>query len=121
MKQGRSITQLAQELERQRFARRDYLSDTRNLEITTSMGVSKLILNVGTNTETFIIHDLAHKQIADRLQIPQRYYNKMRIEYPDLLDNNINSWFSKTPERRMIRTLDGNVRAFLSDSYRRLD
>ncbi len=85
------------------------------------MGVSKLILNVGTNTETFIIHDLAHKQIADRLQIPQRYYNKMRIEYPDLLDNNINSWFSKTPERRMIRTLDGNVRAFLSDRYRRLD
>ncbi|WP_333594535.1 DUF932 domain-containing protein [Anaerospora hongkongensis] len=121
MKQGRSIIQLAQELERQRFARKDYLSDTRNLGITTSMGVSKLTLNVGTNTESFILHDLAHKQIADRLQIPQRYYNKMKIEYPDLLDNNINSWFSKTPERRMIRTLDGNVRAFLSDRYRRLD
>lgn len=121
MKQGRTIVQLAQELERQRFARRDYLSDTRNLGITTARGVSKLTLSMGTDTETFVLHELAHKQIADRLQIPQRYYNKMRVEYPDLLDNNINSWFSKTPERRMIRTLDGNVRAFLSDRYRRLD
>jgi hypothetical protein len=45
----------------------------------------------------------------------------MRIEYPSLLDDNINSWFNKLPERRMLRTLDGNVRAFLSDRYRRLD
>lgn len=121
MKQGRTIVQLAQELERQRFIRRDYLSDTRNLGISTAKGVSKLTLSIGTNIETFTLNELAHKQIADRLQIHHRYYNKMRIEYPDLLDNNINSWFSKTPERRMIRTLDGKVRAFLSDRYRRLD
>lgn len=29
MKQGRNIIQLAQELERQRIARRDYIADTR--------------------------------------------------------------------------------------------
>lgn len=121
MKQGRTIVQLAQELERQRFARKDYLSDTRHLGFSTAKGVSKITLSIGTDKETFTLHELAHKQIADRLQIPQRYYNRMRVEYPDLLDNNINSWFSKTPERRMIRTLDGSVRAFLSDRYRRLD
>jgi hypothetical protein len=121
MNQGRTIIQLAQELERQRLARKDYIADTRNLEVETNRGISRLILGMDDATEKFILNDLAHKQIAERLQIPQRYYNKMRTEYPNLLDDNINSWFNKSPERRMLRTLDGNVRAFLSDRYRRLD
>ncbi|GBG56590.1 hypothetical protein SPFL3102_00402 [Sporomusaceae bacterium FL31] len=121
MKQGKSIIQLAQELERQRFARKDYLADTRSLHVETDRGKSQLTVSLDDAVETFILNELAHKQLAERLQIPQKYYNKMRVEYPDLLDENINSWFGKVPERRMIRTLDGSVRAFLSDRYRRLD
>ncbi len=121
MKQGRTIIQLAQELERQRMARKDYIADTRNLEVETAAGKTRLTLGMDEKAETFILNELAHKQIADRLQIPQRYYNKMRLEYPSLLDENINSWFHQSPERRMIRTLDRNTRAFLSDRYRRLD
>ena len=45
----------------------------------------------------------------------------MHNEAPDLLDQNVNRWFNQNPERRMIRVLDSNVRAFLSDRYRRLD
>jgi len=45
----------------------------------------------------------------------------MQDESPHLLDQNVNEWFGNNPERRMIRILDGNVRAFLSDRYRRLD
>lgn len=121
MKQGKTVIQLAQELERQRLERKDYLADTRNLGVKTDRGISRLTLNMDNSSDSFQLNELAHKQIADRLQIPQRYYNKMREEYPELLDKNINSWFSKSPERRMLRTLDGNVRAFLSDRYRRLD
>jgi len=121
MKQGRSIIQLAQELERQRQARKDYIADTRSLYVETDQGKSRLTVNLDDNAETFILNELAHKQLAERLQIPQKYYNKMRFEYSSLLDDNINSWLEKTPERRMVRTLDGNVRAFLSDRYRRLD
>lgn len=121
MKQGRTIIQLAQELERQRLARKDYLADTRNLAVETIKGSSTVTLGMDSQTETFTVNELAHRQIADRLQIPFRYYSKMRVEHPRLLDENINSWFQKDPERRMLRTLDGNVRAFLSDRYRRLD
>ncbi len=121
MKQGRTIIQLAQELERQRMARKDYIADTRNLEVETVAGKTRVTLGMDDNSETFLVNELVHKQFADRLQIPQRYYNKMRTEYPRLLDKNINSWFNQSPERRMIRTLDGNARAFLSDRYRRLD
>jgi len=121
MKQGRSIMELAKELERQRMARKDFIADTRNLEVYTKGGITQLSLGINDTTETFILNELAHNQIAARLQIPQRYYSKMREEYPSLLDDNINSWFGKNGERRMLRVLDGNIRAFLSDRYRRLD
>ncbi|WP_019555357.1 DUF932 domain-containing protein [Propionispira raffinosivorans] len=121
MKQGRTIMELAKELERQRAVRKDYIADTRSLEFTTQKGISTLSLGINDGLEQFAVNELAHQQIASRLQIPQRYYNKMREEYPSLLDENINSWFDKNSDRRMIRTLDGSVRAFLSDRYRRLD
>ena len=45
----------------------------------------------------------------------------MRTEQPVLLDRNVNTWLQTDHDRRMIRTLDGQVRAVLSDRYRRLD
>jgi hypothetical protein len=121
MKQGRTVMEFAKELERQRAVRKDYVADTRSLEFATEKGVSTLSLGINDGLKSFAVNELAHQQIASRLQIPQRYYNKMREEYPSLLDENINSWFDKNSDRRMIRTLDGSVRAFLSDHYRRLD
>jgi hypothetical protein len=38
-----------------------------------------------------------------------------------LLDRNVNTWLQSEDDRRMLRTLDGQVRAVLSDRYRRLD
>jgi hypothetical protein len=121
MKQGKTLLELGTELDRQRKARKDFIADTRNLEVQTTGSNTVLSLGLENTMEKFTINDLAHQQIASRLQIPYRYYQKMREEYPSLLDDNINCWFTKTPERRMIRTLDANVRAFLSDRYRRLD
>lgn len=121
MKQGKSIIQLAQELERQRQARKDFIADTRSLQVKTKDGWSQLSIKMDKMEESFWLNEVAHKQLAERLQIPQKYYHKMRFEYPFLLDENINAWLGKNPERRMIRTLDGHARAFLSDRYRRLD
>ena len=67
------------------------------------------------------VTDHAHTQIAARLDIPAKYYNRMKTLAPALLAANVNEWFHSKPERRMVRTLDGEMRAFLSDRYRRLD
>ena len=45
----------------------------------------------------------------------------MLSDYPELLAENVNSWFQREPTQRMVRTLDGTVRAFLSNRYRRID
>jgi hypothetical protein len=45
----------------------------------------------------------------------------MMDDAPALLSENVNHWFKTQPEKRMVRTLDGNARAFLSNRYRTLD
>ena len=121
MKQGRTLMELGEELQRQRDLRKDFIADTRSLNMLTDDGISVLRIHGNDATQDFAIGEIAHQQIASRLQIPFRYYQKMQNECPYLLDENVNSWFSQSPERRLLRIMDGKVRAFLSDRYRRLD
>ncbi len=121
MKQGKTLAELGRELQRQRQNRQDFLADTRSLELQSDSCGSTLHLSFDRHNYSFTVDDNAHQQIASRLNIPYRYYQKMQMTAPDLLDQNVNRWFNQNPERRMIRVLDGNVRAFLSDRYRRLD
>ena len=118
MKQGRALTELAQEIERAENAKKDLIADTRQLAM--SATESGIRLNIGGQESTGIT-DYAHGQIAERIKIPRQYYRRMQSEAPQLLTTNVNHWFLDKPERRMVRTLDGDTRAFLSDRYRPLD
>lgn len=121
MKKGRALEALGAELQRQRNARQDFIADTRNLVMETTPNKSTLRMNTKGKLLEFTVGLIAHQQIASRLNIPYRYYQKMQQDQPTLLDENVNTWLQEAPERRMIRILDGKVRAFLSDRYRRLD
>ena len=121
MKQGKNLQELGRELQRQRNNRQDFLVDTRSLKMKSDHHGSNLIVSLDNKVQKFGVNEVAHQQIASRLNIPYRYYQKMQSDAPDLLDENVNRWLNQNPERRMIRVLDGNVRAFLSDRYRRLD
>lgn len=121
MRQGKTLEDLGRELERQRQSRKDFVADTRSLDFVTEDGESVIHVNVGGKPKTFGVKEFAHQQIASRLQIPYRYYQKMQEKSPHLLDNNVNVWFQQTPERRLLWVMDGRVRAFLPDRYRRLD
>jgi len=71
--------------------------------------------------EPLAIRDTAHGQLAERVGIPKAYYDRMREHAPALFDENVNHWLKASDDRRLIRTLDGHARAFLSDRYRMLD
>ena len=123
MKEGRTLVELAQELERQRAAKKDYISDTRNLRMDATGDGLQLSLR---DDRSHVVHMLgvnenAHRQIGTALGIPAKYYDKMQRELPDLLAQNVNAWFDAEPQAKMIRTMDGSARAFLSDRYRRID
>ncbi len=123
MKTGRTLTELAMELERQRNAKRDYLLDTRSIVMDYPCDKHTITLrNDAQRTSTMLdLNGIAHRQIGAALGIPAKYYDKMRNENPELLSANVNGWLQRTPSMRMVRTLDGTARAFLSDRYRRID
>jgi hypothetical protein len=62
-----------------------------------------------------------HDQIAEKLEIPLKYYHKMESEAPELLAENVNTWLQKTRKDFFIRGLGDSARAFLSDRYRVID
>lgn len=127
MKAGMTLAELAAEIERQAAMKADYVADTRRMVMYAGDGDGGprvgLFLD-GANGEEPLdldIADHAHGQIGERVGIPTRYYERMRGEAPELLTRNVNHWFRERPEKRMVRTLDGKARAFLSNRYRRLD
>ena len=119
MKNGKSIVELATEIQRRAEAKADFIADTRELTLTGFDGQTpKLQVN---DCGEFTINNTCHRQIGERTNIPAKYYDRMRSESTPLLAMNVNHWFRNNPERRMIRTLDGNARALLSDRYQRID
>lgn len=124
MKAGRTIRELAQEILRQSKAKQDYAVNTANMHMETSgqAPVLRLVDNTGVDrVEPLDIQQTAHRQLGAYLGIPQKYYDKMLTENVGLLADNVNSWLSRGSETRLIRTMDGRARAFLSDRYRRID
>jgi len=68
-----------------------------------------------------LLSDVAHRQVGTHVNIPAKYYDRCRHQAPDLLCDHINHWHNLTPAVRMVRELDGDVRAILSDRYKRID
>jgi hypothetical protein len=120
MKQGRTIQELAAEIARQRDARKDYMAPTAQMEMKGYNDGTKLVLR-GAAGGSFDVNPLAHGQLAEYTGVPKAYYDRMLVEEPDLLAANVNRWLGKANEKRMIRTMDGKVRAVLSDRYRPLE
>lgn len=116
MKQGKSITELAQEIERQQAAKQDFVVDTRHLE----MGANTNDVRLHGVGKQLKVNGIAHGQIAAETGIPKKYYDAMPM---DLRATNVNHWWHNNdkPKKRLIRTLDGTMRADLSDRYRMVD
>ena len=123
MKTGRTLLDLAHELERQQATKKDLVLPMSVMHHSTEAdGQTYLVVPEGrSRPERYGLTPLARRQLADKLRIPLTYFERMRETQPQLLDHNINTWMQQEGDRRLLRTLDGQVRAVLSDRYRRLD
>ncbi len=124
MKAGKTLVELANEIMRQANAKKDYIAPTGKMSMGyvappaggTSEGV---VMSLGNGP--LGINRLAHQHIGDYTGIQKQYYDKMLEQAPELLTQNVNHWLGKSNEKRLVRTLDGRVRAMLSDRYRPLE
>lgn len=125
MKQGKSIVELAEELQRRANAKVDFVAPTKKVHMVPTADsaghVAQQLVIDSDDSHVYDITDHTHRQIGTWAGVPAKYYDRMKVEAPDLLAGNINHWLMNSNKNRMVRTLDGDARAFLSDRYRRID
>ncbi len=118
---GKSLTELATELERQNQTKQDFKCPTTLCEM--SAGNEGMKFRVGDKFSGQT-SELMHDQLGKWSGIPGNYYDRMRNGSQTdkaLLAANVNHWLRNTKETRLVRTLDGKARAFLSNRYRTID
>lgn len=118
MKTGLSLQELARKIEENAAAKRDFVAKTEAIEMLPGDDDVALVLN---EEHALTMNDLAHTQLATYARIPADYYRRMRADSPELLSRNVNHWLHKSPDKRLVRTMNSTARAFLSDSYRPLE
>lgn len=122
MKTGKSLTELAMEMDRRASLKKDFVASTDEIqtEIVGENDNRKMIIGLD-GQGYFEPSEHTSRQIAARAGIPWNYYNKVMSESPELLQTNVRYWWDNHAEKRMIRTLDTTARAFLSDRYKRVE
>ncbi len=125
MKKGITISDLAQRVDKNAKAKRDFVADSACIR----MKADGKTLNInGGKVEDieFEMTNICHRQIGGTLGIPAKYYDKLKEKSPSLLAQNVNWWLHTEPRQQMVRTMslkdeDPIARAFLSERYRPLD
>jgi hypothetical protein len=112
------LEKLIEELEGQKPLKWDRRISSSELKIVPLEAQVKLQIGLD---DSFSVSQPCHGQIAEKLEIPHKYYHKMESEAPELLAENVNTWLQRTKKNFFIRGLGDSIRAFLSDRYRVID
>ena len=152
MKTGRSLTELAQEIERQQKTKYDVVVSTDKLTMAlpearreggfiegvnalqsaeTPWGMpcrNKPVMSFVSPDRGELKFDITahtHRQISAHLKeeskLPKDHYDYLYAKHPDLLALTVNTLFRRHRAARLVRTMDGQARAFLSNRYRPID
>lgn len=142
-----SLAEIVQQLQQQNLLKQDFVIPSKYLKMLGSDihvlnrdkldDLSKLLFETGILINEhdrerieLAVLDCCHTQIATRLDILKKYYDKMLVneKHHHILDYNVSSWFAKKNENNfLLRTFidkeqkTGIARAILSDRYNVLD
>lgn len=115
------IGKILGEVERRKAAAKDFIGDTRKVRAVNAEG--KLALGFEGGEQLYGFTRNGRNQLADKVGIPRAFFGRMEENYlhrPELA-RLVTHFLHSEPENRLFRTLDGNVRAMMTNSYRTLD
>lgn len=118
-----TLQELAAKVEESASKRFDAVANTERL---TLLEDGTILMEMDEGDTTFRPTKTAHAQIADRLKVPKRFYDRLQEQHPDILSDVVTGLFRKEPETRMVRAYTDEsgvmpMRAFLSSRFRRID
>lgn len=126
-----SLQVVVEELQRQVDSALDFVIDTRELRIRPDENGQPRLHHGSTAAEEFFpaegypMLDQAFVQLGGKLPVeggaPIAFFRKAWAANPQRFSYYLNSIMHDGPARRLVRVLDGWVRAFLSDQYRVID
>ena len=130
MQKGITLQELATRIEDKKNRKRDLIAAKSEFRMEVDDSDTPVIRTSGRDMLT--IRDIAHSQFASNLDIPAKYYNRMRREDPALLASNVNRWLEDDGDtKRMLRTVTtddpellghtGSLRSHHSNRYQRID
>ncbi len=123
MRQGKTLVELAQELELRKTQKLDFIAPTSQIAmaVESRRGAREVVLHAA-EAHAYGVGPIAHDQIGTFTKIPAAYYDRMLRDDPELLAQNVNTWMHRDgSSKRMIRVLNGQARAFLSNRYQRIE
>ena len=125
MKQHLTIDEFDKEVTRRALAKVDYMVDTDEVTMLDD-GRTLSFAAGGDGMEELKVGGYCEGQIAgilfgDAATMPIKTYRHLQSTQPDLLAHLVNEMWRRVPRRRMLRSLDGLARAWLSDKFLRLD
>lgn len=125
MLQGSSLQDLAAKLMHIDANKKDLVIPVNQLKMNDSNDLSL------SDGQSFKPSNWTHQQVSSYTEIPKNYYDRLKDENPCLLAKNVNHSFERNNDlmfkekgkndRRLLRTIDGHARAFLSSRYRIID
>lgn len=120
MKLGMSLQELAVELDRQSNAKMDYMASSKQVSVV-PIGKGRAHMTLEGIENDYAIDQNTHNQLGTFLEIPNKFYHKILNEHQDIYADTVNRLLERNDKVRMVRTLDGRARAFLSNSYKLVD
>lgn len=120
MQTGLTLTELARTIDQRARAKKDYIAQTCGLSVAVKEKDLALII---PDQGEFTIAPVAERQLTELTGVPARYFERMRLEEPELAAINANAWLKRFDgkHRRMVRTMGDRNRAMLSPKYQRID
>ena len=105
MKTGRNLQEVLVELNRQNQAKQDFISPAQGMRLREDGHTFEINHLTTSQQEMFGTTSLFHRQVASALGIPAKYYDLMQAQKPELLAENVNSWFSDKPSSFSVRSV----------------
>lgn len=143
MKKMTDLTALVNELKNEQLKKKDFVVPSRLILMQGGQllvrnndmnpQLSEILTGTGISTDglgdeiRLSLLDTCHQHLSDKLGIPKKYYDRMKSEAVELLDENVSHWFSKAETNYFLRTFvnkeenSGVARALFSDRYGIID